>query len=137
MLRKLLSDRQWKTIEPLLPGRIGSPGGRAEDNRLFIEAVLWIAKTGAPWRDLPVEFGLWNSVFQRYRRWAKSGTWEKVFRCLCQEPDFEYAMIDSTVIRTHQHAAGKGGKKLERAPVASHAKYMLLWTGSAIPLTSF
>jgi len=58
MLRKLLNDRQWKTIEPLLPGRIGSPGGRAEDNRLFIEAVLWIAKTGAPWRDLPVEFGL-------------------------------------------------------------------------------
>lgn len=141
MVRRLLNDRQWGIIKELIPGREGSPGGRGKDNRQFIEAVLWIARTGSPWRDLPEDLGYWNSVFQRYRRWCQSGIWETVFRMLSSDPDFEYAMIDSTTIRAHQQAAGaKGGKKnknSEKALGDSPRRYMLLWTGSAIPLTSF
>lgn len=105
-----LTDDEWDRIESLLPGREGDPGGHGEDNRLFVNAVIWIARTGAPWRDLPERFGLWNSVFQRFNRWAKSGVWHKVFRAL-QDPDLEALLLDSTVIRAHQHAAGSPEKK--------------------------
>ena len=100
-----LTDDEWNRIELLLPGREGDPGGHGEDNRLFVNAVIWIARSGAPWRDLPERFGLWNSVFQRFNRWAKAGVWREVFRAL-QTPDLEALMLDSTVIRAHQHAAG-------------------------------
>jgi putative transposase len=109
MARTKLRDDQWERIQNLVPGKESDPGRSGEDNRLFVEAVLWIARTGAPWRDLPEEFGKWNSVFQRYNRWAKSGVWENVFRVLADDPDFEYLMIDSTIVRAHQHSAG--GKK--------------------------
>ena len=105
MRRFELSDEQWKRVEGLLPGRPGSPGRRGDDNRLFLEAVLWIARTGAPWRDLPERFGDWNSVFQRFNRWAKKGVWEQVFNAL-QDPDLEWLMLDATIIRAHVHAAG-------------------------------
>jgi putative transposase len=105
-----LTDDEWERIEFLLPGREGDPGGHGEDNRLFVNAVIWIARTGAPWRDLPERFGLWNSVFQRFSRWAKAGVWETVFRAL-RAPDLEALMLDSTVIRAHQHAAGAPEKK--------------------------
>lgn len=108
--RHELSDEQWLVIEPLTPGRKGCPGGRAKDNRLFVNAVIWIARTGAPWRDLPARFGPWNSVFQRFNRWAKSGVWQKIFQAL-QDPDLESLILDSTTIRAHQHAAGGAGKK--------------------------
>ena len=87
----------------------------AKDNRLFVNAVLWIDRTGAPWRDLPERYGNWHSVYVRYKRWCDKGIWEKLFQALCQEdPDFEYVMIDSTVVRAHQHAAGaKGGSKVK------------------------
>ena len=88
-----LSDEQWQRIELLLPGREGCPGGRAEDNRLFVNAIVWMARTGAPWRDLPERFGHWNSVFQRFNRWAKSGVWQKVFEML-RDPDLESLMLD-------------------------------------------
>ena len=105
-----LTDEQWRQIETLLPGREGCPGGRAEDNRLFVNAVIWIARSGAPWRDLPERFGNWNSVFQRFNRWAKGGVWQRVFEVL-RAPDLESLMLDSTTIRAHQHAAGAAGKK--------------------------
>lgn len=105
-----LTDDEWNRIESLLPGREGDPGGHGEDNRLFVNAVIWIARTGAPWRDLPERFGLWNSVYQRFNRWAKAGVWQTVFRKL-QTPDWEALMLDSTVIRAHQHAAGASEKK--------------------------
>lgn len=105
-----LTDEEWDRIEHMLPGRVGDPGGHGEDNRLFVNAVIWIARTGAPWRDLPERFGLWNSVFQRFNRWAKAGVWEHVFRAL-QSPDLAAIMLDSTVIRAHQHAAGSPKKK--------------------------
>jgi transposase len=105
-----LSDEEWNQIESLLPGRPGDPGGQGEDNRLFVNAVIWIARTGAPWRDLPERFGSWNSVFQRFNRWAKAGVWQEVFQTL-QAPDLAALMLDSTIIRAHQHAAGAPEKK--------------------------
>ena len=106
MIRRELTSAQWRRIEQLVPGKEGDKGRHGEDNRLFVDAVLWIARAGAPWRDLPEEFGNWNSVFQRFRRWAKKGVWQRVFNALVENPDFEYLIIDSTIVRAHQHAAG-------------------------------
>jgi transposase len=103
--RHAIADDQWERIQGLLPGRIGMPGARARDNRLFLDAVLWIGKTGAPWRDLPERFGKWNTVWRRFDRWAHKGVWRKVFDAL-QDPDLEWLILDSTVIRAHPHAAG-------------------------------
>jgi len=115
MRRYELKDEEWERIAPLLPGREGCPGGRAEDNRLFVNAVIWMARSGAPWRDLPERFGRWNSVFQRYNRWSKSGVWTRVAEAL-QSPDLEARLLDSTVIRAHQHAAGspKKNRRMKR-----------------------
>jgi transposase len=111
--RAVLNDAQWERIAPLLPGKVGDPGRSGDDNRLFLEAVLWIARTGAPWRDLHADFGNWNSIFKRFRRWALKGAFERVFSSLSGDPDFEYAMIDGTIVRVHQHGAGaKGGLKI-------------------------
>lgn len=100
------TDENWQRIKHLLPGKQGDPGRTAEDNRRFINAVLWIGRTGAPWPDLPERFGKPNSVFQRFNRWGKNGTWQRVFEAL-QDPDLEWLMIDSTVVRAHHHAAGQ------------------------------
>ena len=113
MDRAVLNDAQWERIAPLLPGKVGDPGRSGDDNRLFLEAVLWVVRTGAPWRDLHKDFGNWNSIFKRFRRWALKGVFEKVFSSLSGDPDFEYAMIDGTIVRVHQHGAGaKGGLKI-------------------------
>jgi transposase len=103
----------WDRIKDLLPGQPRDPGVTAKDNRLFINAVLGIAQTGAPWRDLPERFGHWNSVWRRFDRWAGKGVWQRVFETL-QDPDLEWLLIDSTVVRAHQHAAGKKGGKATR-----------------------
>ena len=116
LFRRYLSNEQWALIEDLVPGKPGDPGVTGADNRLFVDAVLWLARVGAPWRDLPTEDGNWNSVFQRFRRWAKNGVWERLFAALVKDPDFEYLIIDSTIVRAHQHAAGaKGGLRLSRS----------------------
>lgn len=115
MDRKILSDEQWKVIEPHCLGKIGDPGQTGGDGRLFLEGVLWIARTGAPWRDLPAEFGAWNSVFKRFRRWVKNGVFERIFNELSQGTDFEYVMVDGTIVRVHRHGQGaKGGPKIRR-----------------------
>src|ERR1700728_326485 len=103
--RHAITDGKWDRIKDLLPGKKSDPGVTALDNRLFIDAVLWIAKTGAPWRDLPERFGNFNSVWRRFDRWSRKGVWERVFREL-QDDDLEWLLLDSTVIRAHQHAAG-------------------------------
>jgi transposase len=113
MLRRHeISDEHWDAIKHLLPGQEGDPGATAKDNRLFVNAVLWIAKTGAPWRDLPDRFGKWNSVFQRFNRWCKAGVFNLVMKAL-QDPDLGVLLLDSTVIRAHQHAAGAEGSTAE------------------------
>jgi transposase len=108
MHRYEIADDPWARIAHLLPGREGDPGVTAKDNRRFVNAVLWIARTGAPWRDLPERFGNWNSVWRRFDRWSRKGVWQRVFEEL-QDPDLEWLILDSTVVRAHQHAAGQKG----------------------------
>lgn len=110
-MRKQLRDEQWQRIESLLPGNVGDRGRTGADNRLFVEAVLWIARTGSPWRDLPPEFGNWNSAYQRFARWSRAGVWHRVFATLARERQFrEVFIIDSTIVRAHQYAAGAAKK---------------------------
>ena len=106
MRRYALRDDQWVRIEGLLPGRVGHVGVTARDNRLFVEAVLYRYRAGIPWRDLPERFGDPIKVHTRFSRWAKSGVWARVFAHLAADADNEYAMIDSTIVRAHQHSAG-------------------------------
>ena len=106
MRRYALRDDQWSRIEHLLPGRPGSVGVTAADNRLFVEAVLFRYRAGIPWRDLPERFGDWKNVHRRFSRWTKRGVWKRLFELLAEEADNEYAMIDSTIVRAHQHSAG-------------------------------
>ena len=107
--RYALRDDQWDAIRDLIPGREGTVGVTGKNNRLFIEAVLYRYRSGIPWRDLPQHFGDWKNIHRRHSRWAKSGIWERIFKALLEDPDNEYAMIDSTIVRAHQHSAG--GKK--------------------------
>ena len=119
MRRHEIKDEDWERIADLLPGQPGQPGVTAQDNRLFINAVLWIAKTGAPWRDLPERLGNWNSVWRRFDRWASKGVWQRLFEAL-QDPDLEWLILDSTVIRAHPCAAG--AQKKSMAPAASRSR---------------
>ena len=112
MRRYALHDDQWHRIKDLLPGREGHVGVTAKNNRLFVEAVLYRYRAGIPWRDLPERFGPWKAVHTRFSRWSKSGVWEKVFKHLAQDADNEFAMIDSTIVRAHQHSTGALKKTL-------------------------
>ena len=111
MRRYALRDDQWERIRDLLPGREGHVGVTAADNRRFVEAVLYRYRAGIPWRDLPERFGDWKNTHRRFSRWAGSGVWERVFRHLAADADNECAMIDSTIVRAHQHSAGAQKKR--------------------------
>ena len=104
-----ISDQVWANLEPLLPGQEGQWGGIAHDNRLFINAVFWILRTGAPWRDLPPDYGDWKNTHRRFCRWRDKGQWENILAALISEPDMEWLMIDSTHAKVHPHAAGARG----------------------------
>ena len=106
MRRYALRDDQWDRIKDILPGREGHVGVTARDNRLFVEAVIYRYRAGIPWRDLPECFGDPIKIHTRFSRWAKSGVWKKLFAMLASDADNEYAMIDSTIVRAHQHSAG-------------------------------
>lgn len=95
----------------MLPGKTSDRGRTAANNRLFVEAILWMARTGAPWRDLPPRFGRWNSIYKRFARLAERGVWHYVFGELAKDGDFEEIYLDSTIVRAHQHAAGAPKKK--------------------------
>ena len=112
--RHALRDDQWERIEDLLPGRPGHVGVTARDNRLFVEAVLYRYRTGIPWRDLPERFGDFRVVHIRFSRWARAGVWQRVFETLAEEADPEWAMLDSTIVRAHQHSAGAPKKRASR-----------------------
>jgi transposase len=108
-----VTDDQWKRIEGFLPGKAGDPGRSGGDNRLFVNAVLWVLRSGARWSDLPERYGKWKSVHKRFTRWAAAGVWERVFESLTGDPDNQYLMLDTTLVRAHQQAAtGKGGVKI-------------------------
>jgi transposase len=107
-----LTDAQWQRVEGLLPGKKRDPGRTAADNRLFVNGVLWVLRSGAHWHDLPARYGKWKSVHTRFARWAKNGTWERMFEVLIKDRKNEYLMLDTTLVRAHQQAAtGKGGTK--------------------------
>jgi transposase len=118
--RYALRDDQWERIQGLLPGRAGTVGVTAKDNRLFVEAVLYRYRAGIPWRDLPERFGDYKNVHRRWSRWAASGVWERVFRTLATDANNEYALLDSTIVRAHQHSAGakRGAQPARRSDAA-------------------
>ncbi|WP_265414968.1 IS5 family transposase [Oceanisphaera profunda] len=113
MMHYLLRDDQWERIEELLPGKASDRGVTALDNRKFVEAVLWIARTGAPWRDLPDFYGHWHRVYVRYSRWSHKGVWLTIMEELSKEADFEQLMSDGSIVRVHQHGAAKKKSKMQ------------------------
>ena len=104
-----MSDHVWSLLEPRLPGRKGVWGGIARDNRTFIDAVFWILRTGAPWRDLPPDYGGWKNTHHRFCRWRDKAIWETLLEQLVDDPDYEWLMIDASHIKVHPHAAGARG----------------------------
>jgi transposase len=113
-MRKMLRNDQWERIEHLLPGKASDRGVTAKDNRLFVEAVLWIARTGSPWRDLPPQLGNWHNVYTRFSRWGKSGVWQRVVEAVSGDSDLQSLLLDSTIVRAHQHAAGAQKKRARK-----------------------
>src|ERR1035437_5863329 len=110
MARTFLTEPMWARLEPLLPREQGGMGRPRLDNRPIVEAILWKHRTGAPWSDLPESFGPWNTVFTRFNRWNRNRVWQRVLEALRGEADCEWVMVDGTVIRAHQHAAGVKGR---------------------------
>lgn len=106
-----LSEMQWQKIASMLPGKAGDPGRTAVDNRLFINGVLWVLRSGARWSDLPERYGKYKTVHKRFTRWARAAVWEDIFALLARDRDNEYLMIDSSIVRAHAQAATgqKGG----------------------------
>jgi transposase len=121
-----ISDTIWERLAPHMLGRKGTRGGNARNNRQFINAVFWILRTGAPWRDLPSDYGNWNNTHRRFCRWRDKGIWEKIMDALINEPDFEWLIIDASYIKVHQHAAGArgGNQDMDRTKGGSTQRYI-------------
>jgi len=112
MRRHELTDEQWARLEPLLPPAKPWSGRPNLDHRQILNGILWLAKTGAPWRDLPERYGNWQTVYSRFRRWQRAGIWERILQTLQTNADargqldWSLHLVDGTVVRAHQHAAG-------------------------------
>jgi transposase len=121
--RLILRDDQWARMSRHIIGDGRTRGSSGRDNRLFVEAVLWVVRTGSPWRDLPDLFGSWNSAFRRFSRWSRKEVWWRIFAAMSDDEDFEYLIVDSTIVRAHQHSAGakKGGLKIKPLAVPAAA----------------
>lgn len=140
--RHAISDADWDRVKDHLPGRPGQHGGVARDNRRFIDAVVYVARTGIPWEDLPERFGNWNSQWRRFDRWAKAGRWDPVLAAL-RDPDSDILILDSTAVRAHPCAAGakKNGtglaartiRRLAAAAAGSARRFTGVSTASGTP----
>lgn len=130
-----LTDKQWEKFQPLLPPQKAHTGQPAHDHRRILNGILWIHRTGAPWRDIPERYGKHSTISSRFYRWRKEGLWQRIWENLMQQADavgdidWEVHFVDSTVVRAHQHAAGakKGNQKYrlwDVALVASALKYI-------------
>lgn len=108
-----ISDEAWEKIKDKLPGRPGIRGGIAKDNRQFINAVFWILRTGAPWRDLPPDYGDWKNTHRRFCRWREKGIWEQLAQYLAGETELKWLMIDASYIKVHPHGTGARGGNQE------------------------
>ena len=120
-MRYMFTDDLWAAMEPLVDTAKRHKGGQrpALPERQFFEALLYLARTGIPWRDLPAEFGRWDAVYNRFRRWAHSGSLRRLFEAMTSDPQFgdiKRVLIDSTIVRAHQHAAGARRKKKRSGP---------------------
>ena len=118
---RVLTDVQWERLRPLLPPQKPRTGRPAKDHRIVLEGILWVLRTGCPWRCLPARYGSWKTVSSRFYRWQKAGVWDRVLAGLQRQADMEgrldwtLHLVDSTVVRAHQHAAGaKGGTRQPR-----------------------
>ena len=116
-----LTDRQWQRLEPLLPAQKPKTGRPGKDHRTIVNGILWVLRTGAPWRDLPQRYGPWRTVASRFYRWRKQGLWDRLLAEVQQQADaagqLDWAVhyVDGTVVRAHQHAAGaKKGEETRR-----------------------
>ncbi|MBS4164407.1 Uncharacterized protein y4sN [Candidatus Protochlamydia amoebophila] len=123
------SDRVWNLLEPHLPGRRGAWGGIARDNRTFINAVFWILRMRAPWRDLPPDDGGWSNTYRRFIQWRNQRIWERLLEVLIDDPDDEWLVIDASHCQVHPHAAGaKGGNQsMSRTKGGSIQNCLLPW----------
>lgn len=124
-----ITDRAWGIIAPHLPGKKGDWGGVAKDNRQFINAIVWVLRTGAPWRDLPPEYGDWSNTHRRFCRWRDKGVRERLLEVVIEEPDFEWLMIDATHVKAHRHACGArgGSEAIGRTKGGSTPRYIWPW----------
>src|SRR5260370_34790298 len=141
MRRYALRDDQWDRIKDILPGREGHVGVTTKANRLFVEAVIYRYRAGITWRDLPERFGDPIKIHMRFSRWAKSGVWKTLFEMLASAADNEYAMIDSTIVRAHQHSAGAQKKTAKTRPSGAAKgglahRIMALWMRWGTPVHS-
>ena len=134
MDRFVLTDAQWEKMQPFCLGKPTDPGRTGGDGRVFLEAVLWVVRTGSPWRDLPPSFGKWNSVFKRFRDWVKADVFKRMFDAVSDEPDLEYAMVDATIVRVHRHGQGaKGGRRSVGRAAHGDGSHVSPTPGSASP----
>ena len=124
-----ISDETWQLLELNLPGRKGTWGGNARDNRQFINAIFWILRTGAPWRDLPPDYGDWKNTHRRFCRWRDRGVWEKLLELLVHDPDYEWLMVDASHIKVHAHGTGAvgGNQDMGLTKGGSTARYIWPW----------
>ena len=124
-----ISDSLWELIFPHTIGNKGTWGGNAKDTRTFINAVFWILRTGAPWRDLPSSYGNWNNVNRRFCRWRDKNIWENIFLAIIGEHECEWLLIDASFVKAHKdaHGAVGGSQDIGRSKGGLHQKSILPW----------
>jgi transposase len=131
-----LTDKQWQKIEPIILAKLDPRGGsNAKDDRIFVNGCFWIIRTGAPWRDLPPQYGRFNAVHRRYKRWCDKRIWDEILAELIDDPDYEWLMIDASHSKCHLRAADAigGNQDMARAKGGLIPKFTLRWMRMVSP----